>query len=63
MTTVRGLKWLTAENWFPTKAELQSDEIYIYPRSIYCHGIMPSEAKIIFVRAKDKMVFFFDWKT
>jgi len=55
--------WLHEIDWFPTEAELRSDEIYVYPWSIYCHGVIPSAAKIIFVRPKDKMVFFFDGKT
>ena len=55
--------WLHEIDWFPTEAELRSDEIYVYPWSIYCHGVIPSAAKIIFVRSKYKMVFFFDGKT
>lgn len=49
--------------WFPKEAELRSSEIYVYPWSIYCHGVRPSAAEIIFVRPKDKMVFFFSGKT
>jgi len=54
--------WLHEIDWFPTEVELRSCEIYIYPWSIYCHGIRPSSAEIIFVRPKDKMVFFFSGK-
>jgi hypothetical protein len=54
--------WLHEIEWFPTEAELRSSDIYIYPWSIYCHGVSPSAAEIIFVRPKDKMVFFFGGK-
>ena len=56
-------EWQHEIDWFPTEAELRSTEIYVYPWSIYCHGVSPSAAAIIFVRPKDKMVFFFDGKT
>jgi len=55
--------WLHEIEWFPTETELRSAEVYVYPWSIDCHGIRPSAAKIIFVRPKDKMVFFFGGKT
>lgn len=55
--------WLHEIEWFPTEAELRSSDIYIYSWSIYCHGVRPSAAEIIFVRPKDKMVFFFGGKT
>ena len=55
--------WLHEIDWFPSEAELRSSDIYIYPWSIYCHGVKPSAAEIIFVRPKDKMVFFFGGKT
>jgi hypothetical protein len=57
--------WLGSDDisWFPKEAELRSSEIYIYPWSIHYHGTRPSAAEIIFVRPKDKMVFFFGGKT
>lgn len=55
--------WLHEIAWFPPETELRSKEIYVYPWSIDCHGIRPSAAEIIFVRPKDKMVFFFGGKT
>lgn len=55
--------WLHEIEWFPSEAELRSSDIYIYPWSIYCHGVEPSAAEIIFVRPKDKMVFYFGGET
>ena len=49
--------------WFPTEAELRSSEFYVYSWSIYCHGVTPSAAELIFVRPSDKMVFYFGGKT
>ena len=49
--------------WFPSEKELRSSEYYVYPWSIYCHGTRPTALELIFVRPKDKMVFFFGAKT
>jgi hypothetical protein len=43
--------------------EIRSSEVYIYPVSIYFHGTHTTAAEVIFVRPKDKMVFFFGGKT
>jgi hypothetical protein len=57
--------WLGSKEieWFPREAELRSSEIYVYSWSIYFHGVQPTAAELIFVRPKDKMVFFFRGKT
>ena len=49
--------------WFPKESELRSSEVYVYPWSIYLHGVQPTAAELIFIRPKDKMVFFFGGKT
>lgn len=49
--------------WFPKEVELRSCDVYIYLWSIYYHNIKPTAVNIIFVRPKDKMVFFFGLKT
>ena len=49
--------------WFPTKAQLQTSEFYVYAWSIYCHGTRPTSAELIFVRPSDRMVFYFGCKT
>lgn len=54
--------WLHEIPWFPSEAELRSGEIYIYSLSIYCHGVRPTAVELIFVRPKDRMVFFFSGK-
>ena len=50
-------------SWFPKADELNSSEMYVYSWSIYCHGTRPAAVKLIFVRPRDKMVFYFDAKT
>lgn len=60
---VGGMLGSDSISWFPKEKDLRSSEIYVYPWSIYCHGVRPSAAEIIFIRPKDKMVFFFSGKT
>lgn len=57
--------WLHRDDisWFPTREELRSDRMYVYPWSIYCHGTRPSAVELIFVRPEDRMVFFMSSKT
>jgi len=57
--------WLHSDDiaWFPRSEELRSADMYIYPWSIYCHGTRPSAVELIFVRPKDRMVFFISSKT
>lgn len=52
--------WLHEDNisWFPRKEELKSSEMYVYSWSIHCRSTRPMAVKLIFVRPKDKMVFF-----
>jgi hypothetical protein len=49
--------------WFPSTTELKSAAFYVYPWSIYCHGVQPTGAELIFVRTRDKMVFYFGGKS
>lgn len=49
--------------WFPNSDELTSSEMYVYSWSIHFEGTHLSAAQLIFVRPKDKMVFYFDGKT
>ncbi len=55
--------WLHEIPWFPSEAELRSSEFYVYPWSIYCHGVRPSAVELIYIRPSDRMVFFFGGKT
>jgi hypothetical protein len=57
--------WLHRDDigWFLTEDELKSDRVYVFPWSIYCHGTHPSAIELIFVRPKDKMVFYMSTKT
>lgn len=45
-------------SWFPAKEGLRSSDLYMYPWSIYYHGTRPTAVKLIFIRPKDKMVFY-----
>lgn len=49
--------------WFPREDALRSSEFYVYPWSIYLHGVTPSAVELIFIRPSDKMVFYFGGKT
>ena len=48
--------------WLPSLEELRSDQMYVYPWSIYCHETRPTTVELIFSRPKDKMVFFMNSK-
>jgi hypothetical protein len=56
--------WLHRDDisWFLTEDELRSQDVFVYPWSIYCHGTRPTAVELIFVRPKDKMVFFISSK-
>lgn len=56
--------WLHEDgiSWFPKAGEIRSSDLYVYPQSIYCHGVRPSAVELIFIRPKDKMVFFISIK-
>ena len=49
-------------SWFPKADELNSSGMYVYSWSIYCHGSRPTAVQLIFVRPKDKMIFYIDTK-
>lgn len=49
--------------WFPKGDELRSQDVYAYPCWIDLADLRPYAATIIFVRPKDKMLFFFDGKS
>lgn len=48
--------------WFPELDKIQKDEIYVYPWSIYCNGIKPIGAELIFVVPNDKKVYYIGTK-
>jgi len=54
-------QWIPSEEmpWFITEQELRSSDVYVYPWSIFYHGTRPTAVKLIFVRPKDKTVFYF----
>jgi hypothetical protein len=55
--------WLHEVTWYPPEKELRTPAFYVYPWSIYTHGIDPSAAELIFVRPADNMVFYFSGNT
>ena len=49
--------------WFPNEEELRTKNFYVYPWSIYCTGISPSGAELIFVNPSENIVYFISSKT
>ena len=41
-------EWQYEIPWFPSEEKLRNDEFYVYPWSIYCHGVKPSSVQLIF---------------
>lgn len=54
--------WQNEIPWFPTEESLRNDGFYVYPWSIYCHGVSPSSAKLIFLQPDEKMVYYISVK-
>lgn len=49
--------------WFLTSEEIRSEEIYVYPQGTYFMGTRPISTQLIFVRPRDRMVFYISCKT
>jgi hypothetical protein len=49
--------------WFPSEKELKSQEMRVWSWTIRYHGTRVTDAELIFVRPKDKMLFFISVKT
>ena len=41
--------WRDEIPWFPTEHSLRTKDFYVYPWSIYCHGVRPTSAQLIFI--------------
>jgi hypothetical protein len=50
--------WQHETPWFPTEELLRTKDFYVYPWSIYCHGVTPTAAELIFVNPKEKKVYY-----
>jgi hypothetical protein len=50
--------WQHETPWFPTEESLRTKGFYVYPWSIYCHGVSPSAAKLIFIDPTEKIVYY-----
>ncbi len=50
--------WQHETPWFPTEDSLRTKDFYVYPWSIYCHGVTPSAAELIFINPTTKMVYY-----
>lgn len=50
--------WQHETPWFPTEDSLRTRDFYVYPWSIYCHGVTPTATELIFVRPKENMVYY-----
>lgn len=44
--------------WFPTDDSLRMKDVYVYPYSIHCYGISPESVQLIFIKPKEKMVYY-----
>jgi hypothetical protein len=57
--------WLPNDEipWFLTSDEIRSDEVYVYPQSTYFVGTRPISTQLIFVRPRDRMIFYISCKT
>jgi hypothetical protein len=54
--------WQHETPWFPTEESLRTKDFYVYPWSIYCHGVTPTATELIFVKPKDKLVYYISAK-
>ncbi len=54
--------WQHEIPWFPKLAEFKQEDVYVYPWSIYCNGIKPKSAELIFVIPKEKKVYYIGTK-
>lgn len=54
--------WQYQIPWFPKMDELNPENVYVYPWSIYCNGIDPTGTELIFVIPNDKMVYYLGTK-
>ena len=50
--------WQHETPWFPTEEKLRKKDFYVYPWSIYCHGVTPTAAELIFVNPTEKKVYY-----
>ncbi|AUC79264.1 hypothetical protein CW736_07655 [Nonlabens sp. MB-3u-79] len=48
--------------WFPKLEDLKKEEVYVYPWSIYCNGVTPTGAELIYVVPKNKKVYYIGTK-
>ncbi len=48
--------------WLPREKELRSPDFFVYPVSIYLHGLSPTAAQLIFSRPASGMFFYFSGK-
>lgn len=54
--------WQYEIPWFPSEEKLRNDGFYVYPWSIYCHGVKPRSAQLIFLKPDEKMVYYISVK-
>ena len=50
--------WQHETPWFPKEDSIRTKDFYVYPWSIYCHGVTPTATELIFVKPKEKMVYY-----
>ncbi len=50
--------WQYETPWFPTEETIRFQGFYVYSWSIYCHGISPTAAQLIFINPSEKMIYY-----
>ena len=55
-------QWHDQFPWLPTKTELRSSDVHVYPVDFYgcCGSVDPTMATLVFVRKTDNMMFYFN---
>ena len=55
-------RWENEIPWFPTEYSLRTTDFFVYPWSIYCHGVRPTSAQLIFIKPENKTVYYISVK-
>jgi hypothetical protein len=50
--------WQNETPWFPAEDRLRTKDMYVYPVSIYCHGVTPAATALTFIDPQKKMVYY-----
>ncbi|MDY3547685.1 hypothetical protein PG291_03605 [Riemerella anatipestifer] len=54
--------WQYKTPWFPTEEQIRTKDFYVYPQSIYCHGITPTAVELIFIKPAESKIYYISAK-